>query len=74
MAYDDAAHLILGYCPVHDEREEQKHPGQIRGLEDEYAQETEVCIGVLPTPDVNERARQSGPEESHGEQGRHAQK
>lgn len=26
MAHDDAAHLILGHCAMHDEAKAQKHP------------------------------------------------
>lgn len=74
VAHDDAAHLVLGYRSVHDERKAQKHPGQIRRLEDEYAQEAELRIRVLPTPDIDQCAGKSRAEECHGEQRSHAQK
>jgi hypothetical protein len=73
MADNNAAHLVLGYRPVHDERKGQQHPGQVRRLEDQKSKETKHCVGVLSAPDVDERAGQSGAEEGHGEDGRNTE-
>jgi hypothetical protein len=58
---------------MHDQREGQEHPRQVRRLEHEQTQEAEHCVWVLPTPDVDERTGQRGAEEGHGEHGRDAE-
>jgi hypothetical protein len=73
VADDDAAHLILGHRPMHDQRKGQQHPWQVRRLEHQQPQEAEHGVRVLPTPDVDERAGQRGAEEGHGEHGRDAE-
>lgn len=73
VADHDAAHLILGHRPMHDERKGQEHPGQVGRLEDQQAKETEHGVRVLPAPDVDEGAGQSRAEKGHGEHGRDAE-
>jgi hypothetical protein len=68
----DAAHLIFGHCPMHDEGEAQKYPWQIWSLEHKQPQEAEQRVGVLPTPYIYERAAKRRPKECHGKQGRYA--
>lgn len=53
------------------ERESHQHPGQIRRREHQQAQETQSCVGIASTPDVDQRAAEGGAEEGHGEEGRH---
>ena len=73
MADDDAAHLVLGHRPMHDQRKGQQHPRKVRRLEDQQTEEAEHGVGVLPAPDVDERAGQGRAEEGHGEHGRDAE-
>lgn len=73
MADNDAAHLILGHRPMHNEGKGQEHPGQVWRLEDQQPEETEHGVRVLPAPDVDERAGQGRTEEGHGEHGRDAE-
>jgi hypothetical protein len=73
MTDHDAAHLILGHRPMHDEGEAQKYPWKIWSLEHKQAQEAEQCVWVLPTPYVYERTAKRGPKECHGKHRRYAE-
>lgn len=74
VTYDDAAHLILGHRPVHDERKRQQNPGQIRRFKHEQPQEAEHRVWIFATPDIDQRARKRGAEKGHGEHGCYTEK
>ena len=57
VANNNATHLVFGYRPVHDEREAEQHPRQIRRLEDNQPQKAKKGVRVLSAPDVDQRAR-----------------
>lgn len=69
MPNHDASNLILGHDAMQNQRKSHQDPGQIRGGEDQEAQETQPRVGVAPAPDVDEGAAEGGAEEGDGEQG-----
>lgn len=70
MADDDAHKLVARHAPVQHEADAHQHPRQVRGAEDEQAQEAHEGVGVAARPDVDEGRRQRVAEEGHRDEGR----
>lgn len=63
VADHNATDLILGNDSMHDQTERHQHPREIRGRENQDAQETQACLGIASAPYVDQTRGQGGAQE-----------
>lgn len=56
MPYNNTTYLILRHAPMQNKAKRHQNPRQIRGGEDQQAEEAEAGLRIAAGPDINQTA------------------